>query len=60
THQRRPEEDPVQLATARDAYLALARRLRQAEVINADRTPDELRVEATARIWHAMVERRTR
>ena len=60
THQRRPEEDPVQLATARDAYLALARQLRQAEVINADRTPDELRVEATARIWHAMVERRTR
>jgi thymidylate kinase len=60
THQRRPEEDPVQLATARDAYLALARRLRRAEVINADRTPDELRVEATARIWHAMVERRTR
>ena len=55
---RRPEEDPAALAAARADYLALAARLPQAMVLDADRPPDALRAAALDRIWQtAMTDR---
>ncbi len=55
---RRPEEDPAALAAARIAYLALARRLPRAVVLEADRPPDALRAAAVDRIWQALLDAR--
>jgi thymidylate kinase len=54
TARRRPDENPAALAAARADYLALAQRLPQAVVLDADRTPDALRAEAVDRIWQAV------
>jgi thymidylate kinase len=52
---RRPEEDPAALATLRVEYLALARRLPRAVVLDADRSPEALRAAAVDRIWQAVL-----
>jgi thymidylate kinase len=52
---RRPEEDPAGLAAARTAYLALARRLPQAVVLDADRPQELVRAAAVDRIWAAVL-----
>jgi thymidylate kinase len=52
---RRPEEDPAALAAARTAYLALARRLPQAVVLDADRPRELVRAAAVDRIWAAVL-----
>jgi thymidylate kinase len=57
---RRPEEDPGALATLRSEYLALSRRLSQAVVLDADRSPEALRAAAIDRIWKAVLEAETR
>jgi thymidylate kinase len=54
TARRRPDENPAALAAARADYLALAQKLPQAVVLDADRTPDALRAEAVDRIWQAV------
>ncbi len=53
---RRPEEDAAALAAARTAYRALAGRLPRAVVLDADRSPDELRAAAVDRIWQAVLD----
>ena len=58
--QRRPEEDPAALAVARGEYLALARRLPRAVVLDADRSPEALRAAAVDRIWQAVLDVETR
>ena len=58
TARRRPEEDPAALAAARANYLALARKLPRAIVVDADCAPDVLRTEAVDRIWQALLARR--
>ena len=60
TARRRPEEDPAALAAARADYLALAARLPQAVVLDADRPPDALRAAALDRIWQAALADRGR
>ena len=57
---RRPEEDPGALATLRSEYLALSRRLSQAVVLDADRSPEALRAAAVDRIWKAVLDAETR
>ena len=57
---RRPEEDPGALATLRSEYLALARRLPRAVVLDADRSPEALRAAAVDRIWQAVLDAETR
>lgn len=57
---RRPEENAERLRGLRAQYRALADRLPHAELLPADRTPDELRVDATERIWRAWATRRAR
>ena len=57
---RRPEEDPGALATLRSEYLALARRLPRAVVLDADRPPEALRAAAIDRIWQAVLDAETR
>ena len=57
---RRPEEDPGALATLRSEYLALARRLPRAVVLDADRPPEALRAAAVDRIWQAVLDAETR
>jgi thymidylate kinase len=60
TARRRPEEDPAALAAVRADYLALAARLQQAVVLDADRPPDALRAAALDRIWQAALADRVR
>jgi thymidylate kinase len=57
TIKRRPEEHPERVRAMRGQYLALAERLPRAQLINADQTPDAVRIEATARIWRAWAAR---
>lgn len=57
---RRPEEDPAELSTLRSEYLALARRLPRAVVLDADRSPEALRAAAVDRIWQAVIGAATR
>ena len=57
---RRPEEDPAALAAARTAYLALAKRLPRAVVLDADHPPETLRAAAVDRIWQAVLDAGTR
>jgi thymidylate kinase len=60
TIQRRPEERREHLEALRGQYLDLAMRLPHAQVLPADRTPDEVRVDATDRIWRAWAARLAR
>ena len=60
TIERRPEEKPEHLEAMRARYLELAGRLPRSQVIAADRTPGEVRIDATDRIWRAYAARRTR
>ena len=59
TIQRRPEERPEHLEALRAQYRALAERLGRAELMSAAGTPDEMRIDATDRIWRAYVARRS-
>jgi thymidylate kinase len=59
TIQRRPEERPEHLEALRDQYRALAERLRTAQLMPASGTPDEMRIDATDRIWRAYAARRS-
>ncbi|MCU4186191.1 hypothetical protein K6U06_17630 [Acidiferrimicrobium sp. IK] len=54
-HGRRPDENAEHLALARRQYQELARRLPQAATIAAERSQDEMRVEALSRFWEMMV-----
>ena len=56
--ERRPEESPDHLASLRERYLDLAGRLPRAHVMPGTGTPDELRIEATDRIWRAWAARK--
>jgi len=58
TSHRRPEEDPEHLEQARRNYLHLGARLPRAQVVAADRSVDEVRIDALGRIWAAMLARR--
>jgi thymidylate kinase len=60
TIKRRPQEDPEHLRALRGQYLGLAGRLRRAQLIAADQTPDAVRIEATARIWRAWAARQAK
>lgn len=60
TIQRRPEEKPEHLEALRSRYLELAERLPQAQLMPADGTPDEVRIDATDRIWRAFAARHAR
>jgi len=44
----------------RSEYLALSRRLSQAVVLDADRSPEALRAAAVDRIWKAVLDAETR
>ncbi|HEY2667197.1 MAG TPA: hypothetical protein VGK51_10190 [Actinomycetota bacterium] len=59
TMQRRPEERPEHLEALRAQYRALAERLGRAQLMPAAGTPDEMRIDATDRIWRAYVARRS-
>src|SRR5439155_16008182 len=59
TIQRRPEERPEHLEALRAQYRGLAERLRRAQLMSAAGTPDEVRIEATDRIWRAHAARRS-
>ncbi len=59
TIRRRPEEKPEHLEALRERYLELAERLGTAQVMSAAGTPDEMRVDATNRIWRAFAARRS-
>ncbi|HTC82524.1 MAG TPA: hypothetical protein VK848_13395, partial [Acidimicrobiia bacterium] len=59
TIQRRPEERPDHLEALRDQYRVLAERLHQAQLMPAAGTPDEMRIDATDRIWRAYAARRS-
>src|SRR5260370_23203921 len=59
TIQRRPEERPEHLEALRAQYRALAERLGRAQLMPAAGTPDEMRVDATDRIWRAYAARRS-
>jgi hypothetical protein len=43
----------------RDQYRALAERLHHAQLVSAAGTPDEMRIDATDRIWRAYAARRS-
>ena len=58
--ERRPEESPEHLASLRQRYLDLAERLPRAQVLPGMGTPDELRIEATDRIWRTWAARQSR
>jgi hypothetical protein len=57
TIQRRPEERPEHLEALRAQYRALAERLGRAQLMPAAGTPDEMRIDATDRIWRAYAAR---
>jgi thymidylate kinase len=57
---RRPEERREHLEALRAQYLVLAERLPRAQVVAADRTPDEVRIDAVDRVWRAYAARRSR
>jgi hypothetical protein len=59
TIQRRPEERPEHLEALRDQYRGLAERLPRAQLMPAAGTPDEMRIDATDRIWRAYAARRS-
>jgi thymidylate kinase len=59
TIQRRPEERPDHLDALRAQYRALAERLHRAQLMSAAGTPDEMRIDATDRIWRAYATRRS-
>jgi hypothetical protein len=59
TIQRRPEERPDHLEALREQYRSLADRLHRAQLMSAAGTPDEMRIDATDRIWRAFAARRS-
>jgi thymidylate kinase len=59
TIRRRPEERPEHLEALRDQYRRLAERLNRAQLLPAAGTPDEVRIDATDRIWRAYAARRS-
>jgi thymidylate kinase len=59
TIQRRPEERPEHLEALRAQYRALAERLGRAQLMPAAGTPEEMRIDATDRIWRAYAARRS-
>jgi thymidylate kinase len=59
TIRRRPEERPDHLEALREQYRSLGERLHRAQLMSAAGTPDEMRVDATDRIWRAYAARRS-